>query len=76
MTESIAPTPVFRFMNVPRDKLFVCRRCHKDFLPPLWFFEGLCDSCFQLFDEAKMKGRFGLGPRCENSDIWIKENPV
>ena len=51
-----------------------CKRCGKTFKRPFWFFEGLCDECFRLFDIAKMKGRFG-GVRMENSDEWMKEMP-
>lgn len=39
---------------------FECRRCQRKFTPDLhqWIFYKLCDHCFNLFDNQKMKGRF------------------
>jgi hypothetical protein len=51
--------------------MVLCKRCGTRFTRPTWFFEGLCDPCFSLFDADKMKGRFHQGPPCENSDEWM-----
>jgi hypothetical protein len=56
-----------------RSKLVKCKACGNDFMPPEWFFYGLCDICFRMFDTAKMNGRFGLGPKCEDVDKWLAD---
>ncbi len=76
MGECSYPVKFFDYMAVPKDKLFECKRCGVKFYPPIWFFEGLCGDCFKLFDIEKMTGRFGDSPRCENSDVWVMDNPI
>ena len=81
MAKSLSPADPGDFLSVltsgkPGD-IIKCKRCGVEFERPFWFFNGLCDDCFALFDEAKMRGRFGQGPITENSDEWMNraDNP-
>jgi hypothetical protein len=47
-----------------------CRRCGAAFERGDWCFHQLCDACFGRFDRAKMAGRFGQGPPCEDVAVW------
>ncbi len=54
-----------------------CRRCQKMWVPGFWNFHGLCDECFELFDDQKTKGRHeGVAGHYESANAWIKDNPV
>jgi hypothetical protein len=64
--------------NVTRDALsrrgdgIDCRRCGVRFVRGDWCFHALCDPCFARFDRAKMDGRCGVGPVCEDVEAWIR----
>lgn len=36
-----------------------CACCHEQYAMGYYNFHNLCDSCFNQFDNQKMKGRFG-----------------
>lgn len=49
-----------------------CRRCGVEFVRGDWCFHALCGGCFRRFDVAKMDGRCGVGPVCEDVEAWIR----
>ena len=58
-----------------------CIRCNKKYERGVWDFYSLCNECFQLFDNQKMKGRFSilLGGKKnlkwhESVEEWIKND--
>ena len=68
--------------TTPRDSEYCCKRCGVKFIPPEWFFYGLCNGCFDEFDSQKMEGRFAKLfankdiKHYENAEAWIVANPV
>ena len=56
-----------------RRKPSKCIGCGNDFTPPVFCFYSLCDMCFKIFDRAKMNGRLGHGPECEDVDKWLTD---
>lgn len=60
----------------PRDPQ-PCKRCDNIWTPGFWNFHGLCDDCFELFNEQKMAGRRGKNPGWyESSAAWLEDNPI
>lgn len=71
-----------RMFSADRNQEQHCLRCNTTFIPPLWFFYGLCNDCFTLFDLQKMMGRMALVLKnkkikgtTESCEQWIKEHP-
>ena len=64
---------------------FDCRRCGVRYVPApkQWVFHDLCDGCFALFDEQKMRGRFVPlggepppgGVYFESCEAWMEAFP-
>jgi hypothetical protein len=61
-------------------KTRTCIRCRTQFERGEWCFYDLCDTCFDLFDSQKMKGRWRTEgtsmTHFEDAEAWSKANPV
>jgi hypothetical protein len=71
-----------RMFSADRTQEQPCIRCGTPFLPKLWFFYGLCDKCFELFDMQKMQARLAnmfqvprLKDATESVREWIERHP-